>query len=480
MDEIAENWNRKMSTCLVSGKFKVLHLGHLRLFKTAASLADKLIIAIDSSGVSKEELNWRIKLISNIDLVQEVIEFNGDVEGLINDLKPDFVVKGSEFSRAFNIEDSLLKNYGGKLVFSSGNYAYLESKPGINFLDTIVQDSEFLSRNSITRETIQKTINKFVNLKVCVIGDLIIDKYIDCKAVGMSQENPGVVFTPSSTEIFIGGAGIVAQHCNALGAKTDFFSILGNDEMGKWVKSKFLETDIDANLFIDDKRKTTIKTRYKFGLQNLFRLSEFTNDTITLDFENKIVKEFEKNCKNYDLLIFSDFSYGLLSPELVCKILEICKLNSIFVAADSQSSSQIGDLSKFCDIDLVTPTEREARVELKDETSGLAVLLEKLQDKIRYKNVILKLAGDGVLIYSHQNSLENFLNIDQILALNQNPVNISGAGDALLASSSLALASGADIYESSYIGSMAAALHISHDSNKPLSLIDFRDLVSLL
>lgn len=469
-----------MSTSLVFGKFKVLHLGHLRLFKTAASLADNLIIAIDNSGLTKEELNWRIKLISNIDLVHKVIEFNGNVESLIEKLKPDYVVKGSEFSRIYNIEEPILEEYGGKLVFSSGNYEYFESKSEFNSFETIEQDNEFLKRNCISRESIQEVVNKFVNLKVCVIGDLIIDKYIDCKAIGMSQEYPGVVFTPSSSENFIGGAGVVAQHCNALGAKTDFFTILGDDEMGKWVNGKFLATSINANLFIDTTRKTTIKTRYKFGLQNLFRLSEFTNDTINLNIEKKIVNEFEKRSKDYDLLIFSDFSYGLLSPELVNKIIEICKSNHIFIAADSQSSSQIGDLSKFSNVDLVTPTEREARVELKDETSGLAVLLEKLQDKIHYGNIILKLAGDGVLVYSHQNRLENFLNIDQIVALNRSPVNVSGAGDALLASSSMALALGADIYVSSYIGSLAAALHITVDSNKPISLVDFNYLASLI
>lgn len=469
-----------MSTSLVSGKFKVLHLGHLRLFKTAASLADNLIIAIDNSGLTEEELNWRIKLISNIDIVHKVIEFNGNVESLIEKLKPDYVVKGSEFSRIYNIEEPILEEYGGKLVFSSGNYEYFESKSEFNSFETIEQDNKFLKRNGISRESIQEVVNKFVNLKVCVIGDLIIDKYIDCKAIGMSQEYPGVVFTPSSIENFIGGAGVVAQHCNALGAKTDFFTILGDDEMGKWVNGKFLETSINANLFIDTTRKTTIKTRYKFGLQNLFRLSEFTNDTINLNIEKKIINEFEKRSKDYDLLIFSDFSYGLLSPELVHKIIEICKSNHVFIAADSQSSSQIGDLSKFSNVDLVTPTEREARVELKDETSGLAVLLEKLQSKIHYGNVILKLAGDGVLVYSHQNRLENFLNIDQIAALNRSPVNVSGAGDALLASSSMALALGADIYISSYIGSLAAALHITVDSNKPISLVDFNYLASLI
>ena len=74
-----------MTKCLVSGKFKVLHIGHLRLFETAANLADELIVAIDNSDISPDELNWRVTLLKNIENIHEVIEFSGNIEELIED-----------------------------------------------------------------------------------------------------------------------------------------------------------------------------------------------------------------------------------------------------------------------------------------------------------------------------------------------------------------------------------------------------------
>ena len=97
-----------MTVCLVTGKFKVLHVGHLRLFNTALDLADELIVALDTSGLLEEEINWRLNLIKNISKIKEVRVFSGDVSELINRLKPDYVVKGIEFSKLQNIEEKEL------------------------------------------------------------------------------------------------------------------------------------------------------------------------------------------------------------------------------------------------------------------------------------------------------------------------------------------------------------------------------------
>ena len=73
-------------------------------------------------------------------------------------------------------------------------------------------------------------INKFSNLNILVIGDTIIDEYITCDAIGMSQEDPTIVVTPISNKKFIGGAAIVASHAKTLGANVSYISVLGDDE----------------------------------------------------------------------------------------------------------------------------------------------------------------------------------------------------------------------------------------------------------
>ena len=80
------------------------------------------------------------------------------------------------------------------------------------------------------------------------------------------------------------------------------------------------------------------------------------------------------------------------------KIITWAKSRKIFIAADSQSSSQLGDVSRFVGVDLITPTEYEARLALKDQDNGLVVLAERLKKKANSANVLLKLGKEGVLI----------------------------------------------------------------------------------
>jgi len=470
----------ELTICLVSGKFKVLHIGHLRLFNTASSLADKLIVAVDDSDISSEELDWRINLIKNIEIISEVITYSGDIKSLINKIKPNFIVKGAEFSRLPNIEEDELAKYGGKLVFSSGSYFYTDLNTRNSLKDSIYHDYNYLNRRNLNKNKIIEKINDYSRLNICVIGDLIVDEFIECKPVGMSQESPSIVVTPIKTNRFVGGAGVLAKHCEKLGSKTTFIGVVGTDEPGNWALEELKESNLELFVSTDSNRNSTVKTRYMSGRQVMFRLNHFNNEFIGPEIEQNIIKFLKNNCEKYDLLIFSDFSFGLLSPYLVSKIIEICKKHKVTMAADSQSSSQLGDLSKYIGVDLVTPTEKEARIEMKDETSGLVVLAENLRNKLACKNVILKLGADGILIHGINEIQNTKIETDQINALNINPQSISGAGDSLMAGAALSLASGANIYESAYIGSAVAALHVSKDGNLPVEKSKLVELIELI
>jgi sugar/nucleoside kinase (ribokinase family) len=138
------------------------------------------------------------------------------------------------------------------------------------------------------------------------------------------------------------------------------------------------------------------------------------------------------------------------------------------VSADSQSSSQIGNLSKFKNIHLISATEREARLELKDNTSGLVVVAEGLRKELNSKNLLLKMGGDGVLISARDDNGQ-MLTTDEIASINKNPVDTSGAGDSMLAGASLALASGATIYEAALLGSVLAGIQVGRLGNVPIA-----------
>lgn len=463
----------KASVVFVSGKFRVIHAGHMRLLRTATDFGQKLVVALDTDGLTVEEIRWRVNILKNIEYVDKVIEFDGNIEKVLLDVRPEIVIKGHEFRNAQNQESKVLSTYGGKLVFTSGANFYSESDLiGSNdseFVEKLAtMPQEFMMRNKITTARLLEVIKEFSKLRVCVVGDLIIDEYINCHPLGMSQEEPTVVVTPVDKRRYFGGAGIVAAHCQSLGAKTTFITVIGEDETSSWSKEKASEYQLDSVNVVDKSRPTTLKQRYRSGTQTLLKISHLTQEFLDFEKESELVEKFSKIAGDIDVLILSDFSYGVLSPQLVERILAIATNHQIFVSADSQSSSQIGNLGKFKNIDLISATEREARLELKDNTSGLVVVAEGLRKTMNSKNLLLKMGGDGVLISAQDYSGE-MLATDEIAAINRNPVDTSGAGDSMLAGASLALACSASIYEAALIGSVLAGIQVGRLGNVPIA-----------
>jgi sugar/nucleoside kinase (ribokinase family) len=151
---------------------------------------------------------------------------------------------------------------------------------------------------------------------------------------------------------------------------------------------------------------------------------------------------------------------------LVDAIADSAREKGVMMAADSQVSSQTGDVSRFKGMTLLTPTEREARVALNDFTSGLAVIGERLVERARAKNLVITFGAEGALISTFANGI---FTSDRLPAFNPLPKDVSGAGDSFFMASSMALRTGTDIWQASYLGSLAAALQVSRVGNLPLS-----------
>ena len=117
---------------------------------------------------------------------------------------------------------------------------------------------------------------------------------------------------------------------------------------------------------------------------------------------------------------------------------------------------------------LVTPTEREARFAIHDFESGLVVLAEKLRKKANANNVVITLDEEGVLIHAATKEKSEWLT-DKLPAFNTAPKDVSGAGDSFLTCASMSMAVGADIWKSSYLGSLAAACQVGRIGNIPLN-----------
>jgi rfaE bifunctional protein kinase chain/domain len=473
--------NKGRGKALVSGKFKVIHSGHIRLFKLARELSEELVVALDTSDLDKNDVSWRLEALQNIGFVSRVITFQSGIEEVLLSEKPDTVVKGSEFALAFNLEEGIISEWGGKLVFSSGDSFFSEkdlidnsheNQPGSRF----DMPHDFMQRHKITNSRLLEILKSFKGVNVCVIGDLIIDEFINCHPLGMSQEEPTIVATPIDKKRFLGGAGIVAAHCASLGASTTLLTVRGEDEVGDWSTLKSQEYGFEPISLFDSTRPTTLKQRYRSGTQTLLKLTHLRQDSISSELEGELLERF-RSLGKIDLVIFSDFSYGVLTKRVTQEVLDVAKKTNIFVASDSQSSSQTGDLSRFKASDLITSTEREARLELRDENSGLVVLAEKLRSEIGASNLLLKLGSDGVIIHGTVSNGE-IIPTDQVSALNRSVVDSSGAGDSMLAAAALSLTSSATLYEAALLGSIAAAIQVGRLGNTPITTSAFMELLN--
>ena len=462
---------------LVSGNFNIVHPGHLRLLKFAKECGDWLVVAVSSdrnagsAAVVPQEL--RLDGIRAHGIVDEAFVWDGSLEGLIEKIRPNIVVKGKEHEERFNPEINYLQKYGGKLIFSSGESIFsslelLRSELVASEFASIKYPKEFIERHFLDCESLCKAVLNFSRIQVCVLGDLIIDEYITCDALGMSQEDPTIVVTPVNTTRFLGGAGIVSAHAAGLGAKVSYLTVSGNDEGCSFAKSKLIDYGVDAKFIVDETRPTTVKKRFRSKGKTLLRVSHLHQDSISVELQDQFFEQVKKLLVKCNLLIFSDFNYGCLPQQLVSRIIAEARIRNIMMVADSQSSSQMGDIGKYSGMDLISSTEREARLSSRSNEDGLAVLVEKIGAQTGAKNVILKLGEEGALI--HTGSLEggSVWQTDRIEALNRFPLDPAGAGDAMLTTASLSLASGENIWLSSYLASVSAAIQVARIGNIPI------------
>ena len=474
-----------MKKVLVIGVFNVLDPGHVRLLRFARECGDHLIVAIRSDKASTQPTHvdeqLRLEGVQSNSYVNETFITDENPEELVRRLKPNVLVKGREHESRENPEDKILAEYGGELLFDSGEISFSsidllekEFKHSVTYNGKMPHN--YMKRHRIKSEQLLGYIDKFCDLNVAVIGDLILDEYVICDPLGMSQEDPTIVVTPIDKELFIGGAGIVAAHAAGLGANVNFISVTGRDSTFEQALEMLDQANVNSHLINDKHRPTTLKQRYRSNGKTMLRVSHLHQSDINKSLQNRIIKQVENIISTTDVLVFSDFNYGCLPDDLITEIIKLAKNNQVYIAADSQSSSQIGDISRYKNIDLLTPTEREVRIAMRDHNSGLVVLAESLRKNSNAKNILLKLGGEGVLIHS-ATEYPTYLT-DRVAALNSSPKDVAGAGDSMLIVSAMTQCLGGSIWEAALLGSVAAAAQVSRLGNRPLNSQELQAVIN--
>lgn len=477
--------NKKIVFC--QGHFNVIHPGHLRFLEFAKKQGDFLIVAVQGNNLISEKVKdiffdekERARGVASLEKIDNVIIYKDlSINNLLNLIKPDFYVMGEEFSKKLELvqdQIDILEKNNGKVIFSSGQIDYSSSVLLSNDLLDLDRKNKEQLKNAILKQKInldkiQSYLEKFKSLNLLVIGDSIVDQYIACDALGMSAEAPVLNIRELESKQFIGGAAVVSRHVKALGANCSFISTIGDDEPGKLVESELNSDDIKTELIREDGRQTIFKIRYMVGRQKLLRVSRLEDHHITQKTEDRIINYIEKMPKKPDGIIISDFAYGIITPTLISRINDLSKKYGIKLYGDSQSSSQQGDIGKFVGFDLITPTEKEARLALGDKYNGLEQIGTTILEKNKVKNLVITLAEKGFVAFvNHSTDDLVFAKTQHFPALATNPLDVVGAGDSLLTGFALSLCAGANLMEASIIASAVASIAVNKVGNIPVKL----------
>lgn len=214
--------------------------------------------------------------------------------------------------------------------------------------------------------------------------------------------------------------------------------------------------------------------------QKLFRVSRIREHTLSHSIEELYVQKLWELSENIDGIIISDFVYGVITQRVLDEIKKISKQKKILLFGDLQCSSQVGNITKFAGFNLICPTEREVRIALSNQYDGIEWIANKLLEKTKSQNLIIKLGSKGFIAYGRENSVDDFIKREHFPALMTNPLYVAGAGDSLLSALSVSICSGSDLMEASAIGTCMAALAVQTIGNIPITKEELEEFIKKL
>ena len=488
--------DEKKKVVLALGHFNVIHPGHLRFLNFARAQGDYLVIAV--LGDNKlDEMNSRhffkqeerAQGVASIEIVDAIILLDtASFKELTDTIKPEIYVKGREFEDRLDLirdEIDFVKSNGGKVLFHSGEVQYASTEIfDHKFTDILQEKADQLKdacrRREINLTHVKKQLEEFSNLNMLVIGDSIVDQFVACDALGMSSEAPVLAIRELEEKQFIGGAAIIACHLKALSANSHFISITGRDEPGRFLKKQLTNAGVENVLLTDPGRPTSFKIRYMVNNQKLLRVSRLQEHSVNKDLEGKIIKALREMMPKMDGVIVADFVYGVITETILAEIIRLAKKHNVRLFGDLQCSSQVGNVGKFVDFDLITPTEKEARIALQDNENGLEKVGRKLMEKTNCNNLLITLAENGMVAYQKEKEQDDFVSSQFFPALVTNPVDVAGAGDSLLSGVALSLCAKNDLMQASIIGSCLAAITVNRIGNTPVTLKELENYLNNL
>lgn len=305
--------------------------------------------------------------------------------------------------------------------------------------------------------TLARVAQSFASTRVLVLGDVIADEFLTGQVGRISREAPVLILYHQKTDVVPGGAGNAAANMASLGGQIEVIGLFGEDLSGKTLAEAMLERGIETSgVIIDASRPTTTKTRIsacsqQSVTQQIVRVDRESREPISSDIEALVLKRLEERIPHVDGILVSEYGNGLFTPNVIARVLELAKQHGKLLAVDAQC-----DLRLFQGATVLTPNQPEAESVVGFAITDEATLREAgriLLSETGAQCVLITRGANGIALFEANGDLH------QIPAFNRTEVfDVTGAGDTVVGTLTLALAGGASPLEATLLANFAASL----------------------
>ena len=461
------------SIALCHGVFDLVHPGHIQHFNSAKNLADILIVSITedkfvNKGPGRPLFSQDIRAeslaaLTDIDFV--VLSENTTAIEIINQIKPDLYIKGSDYLNSSDDvtgkivdEKSAVEKFGGKLHFT--NEITSSSSSIINrFFSNIPNEAQNWVKKFKENQGLELSfawLEKIQSLNLLVAGESIIDRYTSCNPLAKSSKDPILAFQIDSTKSYPGGVLAIANNCSNWVSGVSVISNIGrNPEEYELLRSS-LNEKIRLNLIESKDRPNILKHRYVDSNSNTRVFEYYDFDPLAFDAKtnNKIIEKFKLEIEASDAVIIADYGHGFFTDDII----KTAQSSDKFLAVNTQANAGnrgYNTISKYGRADLICLNSAEIQLELRTKKLDFQMIIPKLLAKMGAKYGVVTLGSEGLIVFDNKNSFAH------VPALATSVVDKVGAGDAVLAMASSLSCIGAPVEIIGFLCNVVAAHEVS-------------------
>lgn len=294
-------------------------------------------------------------------------------------------------------------------------------------------------------------LDEFKNAKIAVIGDVILDEYVEGKVNRISPEAPIPILAPHKEYQRLGGAANVAHNIVSLGASCTLFGQIGKDTFASKVRSTCEKLGITANLF-DFKEHTIVKRRYIALGQQLLRVDWEKKTPLPEEY----VAQIAEKLSGFDIIIVSDYAKGFITEKLMAEL----KKSNTKIFVDPRPANK----EYYKDVFVICPNRKEAgEMSHKDDIESMGLTLSKEYNA----NIIITRSEEGVSLF--ENNEHKYLP-----ALALEVADVSGAGDTFVAACALATATNKSLKEAIHIANVASSIAVQKHGTYAVKLDELK------